>query len=184
MINYSRASENNKAPILAQLRELFVDEGKVLEVGSGSGQHALHFAGALAHLTWQPTDQGRYFEGLVANLQAEPLDNVLAPLYLDVTGDWPAASFQYGLAANVLHIAAAELMAPFFAGFGECIDAGAPYVFMGPSNMAANLPVTPMRGLMSGLRVMTRVVVCVTLRRLRRVLGRVGLHLCETLACR
>ncbi|HAN66926.1 MAG TPA: methylase, partial [Halieaceae bacterium] len=52
---YSQACENNKQPILARLKEVFVGPGTALEVGSGTGQHAVYFAAALPHLTWQPS---------------------------------------------------------------------------------------------------------------------------------
>ena len=68
--NYSQAAENNRAPILEQLTILFDREGVVLEIGSGSGQHALAFSKYLPHLTWQPADQGEYFSGLLANIAA------------------------------------------------------------------------------------------------------------------
>lgn len=132
MINYSRASENNRGPILSRLRMLFNEPGKVLEIGSGSGQHALHFAAELRHLTWQPTDQGGYFDGLVANLDAEPVVNILPPRYLDIAAAWPTSAYRYGFSANVLHIAPARLIAPFFAGFAGCIDGGGLLCVYGP----------------------------------------------------
>lgn len=132
MINYSKASENNKAPLLEQLRRLFAEPGNVLEVGAGSGQHALHFADALGHLVWQPTDQGAYFDGLVANLRAAPLENVLAPRFLDIESSWPGGRYRYGFAANVLHIAPARMIAPFMTGFADHIEPGGLLCVYGP----------------------------------------------------
>lgn len=131
MINFSQASENNKGPILEQLKVLFAEPGTVLEVGSGAGQHALHFCAALPHLTWQPTDQGAYFDGLVENL-ATVASGTLAPIYLDVSQDWPEGGYHYGFSANVLHIAAATLTEPFFAGFGRSLEPGGRLCVYGP----------------------------------------------------
>ena len=132
MINYSQASENNKHPILAQLSGLFAAPGLVLEVGSGAGQHAIHFAGALPHLTWQPTDQGGYFEGLRANIRTVRMANILDPIYLDIADAWPERTYDYGFSANVLHIAPARLIDPFFAGFARCITANGTLCVYGP----------------------------------------------------
>ena len=57
---FSQAAENNKDYILEKLTDLFSLEGVVLEIGSGTGQHAVHFSTRLSHLSWQPTDLGEY----------------------------------------------------------------------------------------------------------------------------
>lgn len=130
--NYSQAAENNRAPILEQLTILFDREGVVLEIGSGSGQHALAFSKYLPHLTWQPADQGEYFSGLLANIAAAGAQNILLPVYLDVQEQWPEASYDYAYSANVLHIMPDKLMAPFFAGVGKILKAGGLCCLYGP----------------------------------------------------
>jgi len=130
--NFSQAADNNKTPILDQLTRLFIDPGTVLEVGSGGGQHALHFAKALPHLTWQPTDQGDYFKPLLENMSEFASANVLSPVYLDVSEVWQVAHYEYAYIANVLHIMAAEFMAPFFAGLGRHLKVDAICCIYGP----------------------------------------------------
>ncbi|MDB6098920.1 MAG: methylase, partial [Gammaproteobacteria bacterium] len=64
MLPFSEACERNKAPILAVLRSAFADRMQVLEIGSGTGQHAVHFAAHLSHLTWYPTEQLAFLNDL------------------------------------------------------------------------------------------------------------------------
>ncbi|HEY9044165.1 MAG TPA: DUF938 domain-containing protein, partial [Rheinheimera sp.] len=73
---FSQACENNKAPILAVLQHAFAKSAKVLEVGSGTGQHAVHFAAALPHLTWQASDQAVYLPDLTERLRLAALPNL------------------------------------------------------------------------------------------------------------
>lgn len=130
--NYSQAAENNSTPILAQLTILFRHAGSVLEIGSGSGQHALAFSKHLPHLRWQPADQGEYFAGLVANIAAAGVQNVLSPVHLNVQEQWPEANYDYAYSANVLHIMPNELINPFFAGIGNVLKAGGLCCVYGP----------------------------------------------------
>ena len=130
--NYSQAAENNRAPILEQLTTLFDRKGVVLEIGSGSGQHALAFSKHLPHLSWQPADQGEYFAGLVANISTASAQNVLSPIYLDVQQQWPDACYDYAYSANVLHIMPEKLMTPFFAGVGKILRDGGLCCIYGP----------------------------------------------------
>jgi hypothetical protein len=81
--------ERNREPILAVLRDHFTDRRKVLEIGSGTGQHAIHFAAAMPHLTWQTSDRLENLPGIRAWLEAATLPNTPAPLELDVMGVWP-----------------------------------------------------------------------------------------------
>jgi hypothetical protein len=102
---HSEACERNKDPILAVLREALADAARVLEIGSGTGQHAVHFARALGHLTWQPTDRAESLPGLRARIELEAPANLLAPLELDVaTRPWPAIPADALYTANTLHI--------------------------------------------------------------------------------
>ncbi len=132
MKNVSQAAENNKQVIFDQLSGIFSAPGEVLEIGSGAGQHAIHIARQLTHLTWQPADQGSYFDPLVDNIREFAPDNVLAPIYLDVNGEWPAGQFQYVFSANVLHIMPATLIEPFFAGIGQVLNGGGICCVYGP----------------------------------------------------
>lgn len=87
----------------------------LLEVGSGSGQHAVCFATALPHVAWQPTDQGDYYPGLVDNISRLAPENVLPPRYLDLTApEWPDM-VDCLFSANVIHIMPAALLPKMFA---------------------------------------------------------------------
>jgi tRNA G46 methylase TrmB len=81
----------NHRPILDVLRRFLPRAGMVLEIASGTGEHAVHFAAALPHLTWQPTDQDeRALNSIAAHRAASGLPNLLAPLRLDAAApNWP-----------------------------------------------------------------------------------------------
>jgi hypothetical protein len=81
---YAESSEVNKGPILALLKEIFAERKQVLEIASGTGQHAVHFARELPHLIWQPSELPQHLPGIQAWLDEANLPNVLPPLALDV----------------------------------------------------------------------------------------------------
>jgi len=87
---HAESSEKNKEPILAVLKEVFADRKQVLEIASGTGQHAVHFARALPQLIWQPSELPHNLPGIRAWLDEAQLPNVLPPLALDVNdANWP-----------------------------------------------------------------------------------------------
>jgi len=94
----------NREPILAVLREHFADRRSVLEIGSGTGQHAVFFAATLPHLAWQATDRPENLAGIRAWLDDASLPNTPPPFALDVSGDWPQQRFDAVFSANTLHI--------------------------------------------------------------------------------
>lgn len=118
---FSQACENNKPHILGRLKEYLVEPGQVLEVGSGSGQHAVHFAGHLPHITWQPTDIGDYLGPLGANIRDLAPANVKAPVALDVAAPWPVKETDHLFTANSLHIMSFEHVISFFEGAGQVV---------------------------------------------------------------
>lgn len=132
---FSSACERNRDPILAVLRSHFADRRRVLEIGSGSGQHAVHFAAALPHLVWQTSDRAENLPGMQRWLDEAALPNTPAPLAVDVTADaWPGDSFDAVFSANTLHImswAAGEAM---FAALPSVTTAAAKLVIYGPFN--------------------------------------------------
>lgn len=83
MKRVSAACERNKDPILAVLRRAFSDSQRVLEIGSGTGQHAVHFAQALPHLIWQTSDLPDYHESILAYIAESPAKNIRPPIVLD-----------------------------------------------------------------------------------------------------
>ena len=104
---YSAAAERNRDPILHVLQRVLPQAGFVLEVASGTGQHVIHFAGALSRLTWQPSDPDPNMRrSIFAWLQEAELPNVLEPLELDVfSSEWPNLAADAVLCINMVHIA-------------------------------------------------------------------------------
>src|SRR5215469_13254609 len=97
---YSPASERNCEPILAVLRRWFADRQRVLEIGSGTGQHAVHFAAAMPQLVWQCSDRAENLAGIRQWLDEAALPNTPPPVQLDVTGTWPEGRFDAIFSAN------------------------------------------------------------------------------------
>lgn len=134
MLNYSEACERNKEVILQLLQRYLHDRSLVLEVGSGSGQHAIHFASTLTHLTWQPSDLQINLPALTQNLTEYGPDNVLCPAELDVISDnWqlpvePDAVFT----ANTLHIMDEACVEAFIRGMGRILPVGGCLCVYGP----------------------------------------------------
>ena len=100
------AAARNRDPILAVLRRVLPAQGMVLEIASGTGEHAVHFAAALPGLTWQPTDRDAVaLRSIAARRALAKLPNIELPLELDVTSrDWPVARADAVVAINMIHI--------------------------------------------------------------------------------
>ena len=132
---FSESSEQNKQPILEVLREVLADRRRVLEIGSGTGQHAAYFPAELTHLTWQPSDLAGNLPGIAAWVSEAGLANVAAPLELDVTMPaWPAVAADAVFSANTAHIMDDARVAAMFAGVGRLLPAGGVFVLYGPVN--------------------------------------------------
>jgi SAM-dependent methyltransferase len=129
----SEACERNKGPILGYLRTAFAAARSVLEIGSGTGQHAVHFAAALPHLAWQPTDVPGNLDLLRARFAVEAPRNVRAPVALDVhERPWPVERHDAVFTANTLHIVDWPGVEAFFRGVGEVLPAGGTLCVYGP----------------------------------------------------
>jgi cyclopropane fatty-acyl-phospholipid synthase-like methyltransferase len=132
----SPACERNREPILAVLRDFFADRRHVLEVGSGTGQHAVHFAAALPHLVWQTSDRVEHLGGIRAWLDDAALPNTRAPLTLDVAaGPWPNDLFDAVFSANTLHIMGWSEVEAFFAALPRTTTPDAKLAIYGPFNV-------------------------------------------------
>lgn len=134
---FSPACERNRDPILGVLERHFADRRHVLELGSGTGQHAVHFASAMPWLTWQASDVGDTLPGIRAWLDDARLANTPAPLALDVTRvPWPSVPADAVFTANTLHILSWAGVEALFAGVGERLRdrPGAVMVAYGPFN--------------------------------------------------
>src|SRR5260370_3537724 len=122
MLTLSEACERNKGPILEVLRTEFAASHSVLEVGSGTGQHAVHFAAHLPHLAWQPSELGDELAPLAERIRLEGTSNLRAPITLDVRDHpWRGAPVDAVFSANTLHIMAWRRVEAFVRGV-----AGAP----------------------------------------------------------
>jgi cyclopropane fatty-acyl-phospholipid synthase-like methyltransferase len=122
MLPVSEACERNKDPILGVLRSCFADRVEVLEIGSGTGQHAVHFARHLTHLTWYPTEQLGFLEDLASRVQLEGSANLRAPTVLDVRQSiWPVRSVDAVFTANTLHIMSWPEVIALYHGVGTVL---------------------------------------------------------------
>lgn len=131
---FAPACERNRDPILHVLHRHFADCRTVLEVGSGTGQHAVHFAAAMPWLMWQCADLVPRLPGIRQWLAEAGLSNTPAPLELDVVGPWPAGSYDAVFSANVLHIVDWPKVEAFFAGVGRVLGDAGVLVIYGPFN--------------------------------------------------
>ena len=131
---FSEACEENKLPILEVLERLFADVRYVLEIGSGTGQHGVYFAGALPHLIWQTSDLPEQHDGIRAWLLEAALPNLKAPIALDVGGRWPDRSFDAVFSANTAHIMSWPRVQQMFAGIGRVLGGGGCFALYGPFN--------------------------------------------------
>jgi len=130
---FSQACENNKTPILEVLRPLFVDRHAVLEIGSGTGQHAAWFAARLPHLVWQTSDVA----GTHASIEAwiDGIDNARSPMVLDVdTEQWPPHRYDGAFSANTAHIMHWPSVVHMFHGVAGILNPAGVFALYGPFN--------------------------------------------------
>lgn len=131
---FSQACENNKSPILNVLQQAFSQSKQVLEVGGGTGQHAVYFARELPHLVWQTSDQDTYLDGLRARLNAEGAPGQPSPVEFDVFQDAPAGEFDALFSANTCHIMPTEGVEQLFWHLGHSLTSVRTLCLYGPFN--------------------------------------------------
>ncbi len=133
MLPFSEACERNREPILDVLLARFADRAQVLEIGSGTGQHAVYFAARLPHLVWHPTEQLAYLEDLTTRVHREGGINLKAPTVLDVAQIiWPVHSVDAIFTANTLHIMSWAQVGSLFRGVGNILSPGGLLCVYGP----------------------------------------------------
>jgi SAM-dependent methyltransferase len=142
---HAPATDRNREPIREVLARELPAHGLVLEIASGSGQHAVAFAGAFPNLTWQPTDADPDAVASIAAWRDEAaLPNLAAPLALDVQAAWPVDHADAIVCINMVHISPWESSIALFAGASRLLPPGGllflygPYLFDGvtaPSNL-------------------------------------------------
>ncbi|MGB1261617.1 MAG: DUF938 domain-containing protein [Cognaticolwellia sp.] len=131
---FSQACENNKPYILSQLINSFRDSKTVLEVGSGTGQHAVHFATNMPWLTWQTSDVALNHQGISQWLNECVATNLHHPLELDLNNVWPVSNIDAIYTANTLHIVSWALVQAFFNGVAQHLNLSGKCVIYGPFN--------------------------------------------------
>lgn len=134
-IPFSPACERNKDVILGTIRRYLAKARTVLEIGSGTAQHAVHFAHDCPHLIWQSSDQRHYLQGIEAQLSNNDANNVLHPFELDVNqAVWCVDGSRYDAiyTANTFHIMRWEEVHAFFRGLPQVINPGGLLIVYGP----------------------------------------------------
>jgi cyclopropane fatty-acyl-phospholipid synthase-like methyltransferase len=135
----SDAAERNKSPILQVIMPAFARCRTVLEIGSGTGQHALYFAAHLTGVSWQPSDTGDYLPALRERLRQEGGANLREALELDVrTHPWPVGQVDGVFSANTLHIMSWSSVQEFFHGVGTVLASAGVLCVYGPFRYHGN----------------------------------------------
>jgi cyclopropane fatty-acyl-phospholipid synthase-like methyltransferase len=132
---FSSASERNRQPIAAALKEYLRDGHAVVEVGSGTGQHAVYFGSQFPQVRWQPCDTGEYLQVLRSRLQDEAPSNVDDAVELDVRmAPWPIDTADIIFSANTLHFMGEDCVEAFFRGVGQVLRSDGQLLVYGPFN--------------------------------------------------
>ena len=133
---FAQAAEQNKDVILQAIQPYL--RGSVLEIGSGTAQHAVYFASLLPELNWQTSDLEPNLTGIRARINDSGLDNLPPPLLLDAKGAWPEREFDTIYTANSFHIMDSIAVSESITGCGKCLSTGGHLVVYGPFNYAGN----------------------------------------------
>ena len=132
---FAESCEQNKAVILAVIKPLLQQARHVLEIGSGTGQHAVHFAAAMPHLEWFTSDRLEHHAGVRMWLSEAACENIHEPLTLDVTqAEWPRLEVDAVFTANTAHIMSWEAVQAMFAGVGQVLEEQGLFLMYGPFN--------------------------------------------------
>lgn len=131
----SVACERNRLPILKVIEALLADSNAVLEIGSGTGQHAVFFAEKLPHLTWYTSDLVENHDDILAWIDHAGLHNVESPLVLDVMQEqWPEINVDAVFSANTAHIMHWQAVEKMFPAVGRLLPPGGRFMLYGPFN--------------------------------------------------
>jgi len=132
---YSESCDQNRESIFAVIGPLLSEKQAVLEIGSGTGQHAAYFAGKLPHLIWHTSDRPEYHEGICQWLTDASLDNTRNPVTLDVLRSiWPVLTVDSIYTANTAHIMHNDEVAAMLAGVGKLLSDNGLFILYGPIN--------------------------------------------------
>lgn len=144
MKRHAPATERNREPIAAVLREVLPARGTVLEIASGTGEHAAYFANLFPKLLWQPTDPDPAALASIEAWGAESgCENLLPPVFLDAAAEnWPIARADATLCVNMVHISPWAATLGLLRGAGRVLEPGAPLILYGPYRRAG-VPTAP-----------------------------------------
>jgi cyclopropane fatty-acyl-phospholipid synthase-like methyltransferase len=132
---YSESCDQNKDVILSVISPLFSALSNVLEIGSGTGQHAVYFAEKMPQLTWHTSDCQSYLDGINAWRRDAGLTNIKPPFELDVSkSQWPVSDIDAIFTANSVHIMQQQDVVNLINGAGELLTQGGSFVIYGPFN--------------------------------------------------
>lgn len=142
---FSPACERNREPILAQLKSVFarhlspIQSYRLLEIGSGSGQHAVFFSARLKpyNILWQPSDLHQHLSGIKAWMSDEPDHNCLEPIPLDLaSNNWPEGEHSIIFTSNTLHIVSWDLVLKMLQSTSQSLPIGGLFITYGPFKYA------------------------------------------------
>jgi len=132
---FAESCEENKQPILEALKEIFIGEGNLLEIGSGTGQHAVYFSEHLPQLLWQPTEMEEHLAGIKLWMEDAKHNRIKAPGVLDVsTENWPYDEIDFIFTANTTHIVSWPNVQSMFKGVGQVLKQQGLFAQYGPFN--------------------------------------------------
>jgi len=135
---YAESCAQNQQVILDVLKTLFTEKGELLEIGSGTGQHAVFFTEHLTHLNWQPSDLESEHAGMKMWFAELEHSRIQKPLVLDVDmPDWNIEKKDYVFTANTTHIISAEQAVKMMRHVGACLKSGGLFAQYGPFNYNA-----------------------------------------------
>lgn len=132
---YSVACDRNKDYILEVIKPLLKENQKVLEIGSGTGQHAVFFAEQMPHIIWQTADLIYSHNSINAWIEESKLNNILKPFVLDANNtDWHEFNFDFAFTANTFHIMSFEEVKKIFTGLNKVLNKDSFFAVYGPFN--------------------------------------------------
>lgn len=131
----SEACLRNQAPIAEALKKLLPKAAQLLEIGSGTGQHAVFCAKELPHVVWQPSDLAQHHAGMKLWIDEALLNNLLNPLELDVDQSWPALDVDHVFTANTVHYIADSSVVNMFTGITRLLEKEGLFIMYGPVNI-------------------------------------------------
>ena len=131
---YSESCEQNKEVILSTIQPYLFDGARILEIGSGTGQHAVYFTYHNPKIVWQPSDRVEYLPGIAAWVNDAAHSNIQSVIELDVLKLWPHQSFDLLYTANSFHIMSNEAVQACFEKAASCLIEKGRFIVYGPFN--------------------------------------------------